>query len=132
MQQLVTIDLACLFWFQSLHNPWTDPLMKSISHLGDQAMLSGVMVGTFLFCLRVKAMRTGMLLLLVYVGGLCLTEAVKILVVRPRPDVANALVEPSRSGSFPSGHAVLSLVVYGSIAVALGRRLRSRGARALL
>ncbi len=126
MQPLVEIDLGALFWFQSIHNRWLDPVMQAITYLGDRWLMLGLVVAAFLYCLRVRAVRTGVLLLLVFGLAFLLTEGVKRGVNRPRPDVAYALAERSKSGSFPSGHSTLSLVVYGSLAVAVGRRLRSR------
>ncbi len=132
MQQLVTIDLAALFWFQSIRRPWIDPGMVGISHLGDMLILLLIMVGASLCFILGKSVRTGLLLLGTFGLAILLTEGVKELVRRDRPDIAYAVVTASSRGSFPSGHAVLGLTAYGSLAVALGRRWRSRGAVALL
>jgi undecaprenyl-diphosphatase len=133
MQQLVTIDLAALFWFQSIHNRWTDPLMKAITYLGAWWLLAGVVAVAFLLFLCAGMARTGIILVLVFGLAMLLGESVKRGVSRPRPDVANPLVqEKDANRSFPSGHALLSMMVYGSIAVALGRRSHHRSTKAFL
>ncbi len=56
---------------------------------------------------------------------LIIVVIVKLLVARPRPDQALQLVHES-SFSFPSGHAMTAVVIYGLMAFFLGRTL-SRG-----
>lgn len=52
------------------------------------------------------------LVLLTYPGGYLLNQALKRLVERPRPEIANQLT----SFSFPSGHAMLSMMYLLTIA----------------
>jgi undecaprenyl-diphosphatase len=132
MQQLVTIDLGALFWFQSIHSPWLDPVMLFITHLGDLPLLLGIVFLVGLICVWGKAWRTGVLLVAIFGLAVVLAEGVKVLVDRPRPDVAYSLVTRTSAGSFPSGHAVLGMTAYGTIAVVLARRLTSRRVVVLL
>jgi membrane protein DedA with SNARE-associated domain/membrane-associated phospholipid phosphatase len=48
-------------------------------------------------------------------GGEVLSQVIKYLVARPRPVFAQPLI-PESGYSFPSGHAVLSLIAYGLLA----------------
>jgi len=132
MQQLVEIDLGTLFFFQSVHHPWLDPVMIAITRLGDQPVLFALLGLTFLLCLYFRAWRTGLLLVVVFGLAWLLTQVTKDAVARSRPDVAYALVPRPKSGSFPSGHATLALTFYGILAIALGRRFTSRWATILL
>lgn len=64
------------------------------------------------------------------VGGLLISLLLKASFERPRPELVPYLCEVS-SSSFPSGHSMMSLVVYASVAVLLAemapRRLQKLG-----
>jgi undecaprenyl-diphosphatase len=60
-----------------------------------------------------------------------LSSAMKLGFRRERPFFSDPLAT-ERTYSFPSGHALVSLAVYGSIALVLARRLPTRGERVLL
>ncbi len=133
MYELVKIDLGALYFFtQAARQPWLDPVMVAVTHLGDQPVLFALLGLAFLTCLYFKAWRTGLLLLAVFGLAWLLTHFTKEAVARPRPDIAYPLVSRPKSASFPSGHATLALTLYGSCAIALGRRLTSRRATILL
>ena len=48
---------------------------------------------------------------------------VKLLVARPRPPDADAIIDPS-GFSFPSGHAATAMALYATLAFVIGRRAR--------
>ena len=59
-------------------------------------------------------------------GGYFLAVAVKVLVQRERPDVVPYLSLARGATSFPSAHAMMSVIVYGSIGLLLSARVRDR------
>jgi undecaprenyl-diphosphatase len=59
-------------------------------------------------------------------GGYFLAVAVKLLVQRERPDVVPYLSLARGATSFPSAHAMMSVIVYGSIGLLLSARVRDR------
>jgi len=132
MQFLEMIDLAALFWFQAQHRPWLDTFMEGVTLLGDRLAIVGVVLAAFALCVLLRQVRTGLWLVLCACLAILVSEMVKTVVNRPRPDVAFALVARPRSASFPSGHALLSMAVYGSLALAVTRRLRRRSHRILV
>ncbi len=68
-------------------------------------------------------------LVTVVVGQLVITNLIKVVVGRERPDVARLV---SASGfSFPSGHTAASAAMYAAIALVAGRN-RGRGTKAVL
>jgi undecaprenyl-diphosphatase len=64
-------------------------------------------------------------------GGVVLNEVMKLHFKRLRPDVPWAFVH-EHSFSFPSGHSVLAMVMYGVIVYKTQDKLRSNWARAAL
>jgi hypothetical protein len=64
-------------------------------------------------------------------GGVALDEVMKLHFKRLRPDVPWAFVH-EHSFSFPSGHSVLAMVMYGVIVYKTHDKLRSKWARAAL
>jgi undecaprenyl-diphosphatase len=63
------------------------------------------------------------------VGGMVLSGVLKALFGRPRPTVVPALVE-AHSASFPSGHSMMSTVVYLTLGALLARTTTRRRLRA--
>ena len=70
--------------------------------------------------------RTAVIFVLVVLAGMPLSDGVKLLVGRPRPDVPWRLIDLPHSPSFPSGHALESTIVYGGLALTAGRRCGAR------
>lgn len=66
---------------------------------------------------------TAAILWFIIVGGECITYFAKIFFNRPRPDNAVYMIE---SNSFPSGHAMISMVFYGFVAYLLFRNTKNR------
>ncbi len=67
---------------------------------------------------------------LAFVGAQVLSTGMKLGFQRERPFFPDPLSTES-TYSFPSGHSLVSLAVFGSIALVLARRLRSRDVRVL-
>jgi undecaprenyl-diphosphatase len=125
-------DLGTLFWFERLHRPWLDGFMLDVTHLGDTqtVLLASLIAATLLAAARrvaTAAIVVGALLL-----GLAISESVKPVVNRTRPDVAWRLAELPRSPSFPSGHSLCSMALYGGLGLVLSRRASPRALRILL
>jgi membrane-associated phospholipid phosphatase len=64
-------------------------------------------------------------------GGILLNNLLKIMIHRPRPLSETTLVTVY-GWSFPSGHAMNSMIFYGIIAYLLVREIRSWGAKAVI
>ena len=122
MDRLEGFDLGMLYWFGSWHRPWVDHLAIVLTHLGDPVVRHGVAVlGAGLLVLR-RRPRSALALLLVSVLSWGLEWGTKRAVGRVRPDVVWALVPVPDEPGFPSGHALGSMAIYGSLGL-LGRRL---------
>jgi membrane-associated phospholipid phosphatase len=124
-------DLAAHYVFQGMHRAWLTRIMLVVTHLGDRQVLVSLTIAAAVITFLLDQRRTAVLLLLALGLAAGTHEGVSRWVARPRPDVANPLIERSSTGSFPSGAATLSMTVYGCLAIVLARR-QKRGDRKLL
>ncbi len=99
---------------------WLELAMRDITSLGSftvVALLSLVAIGY----LVIDGKRAAALFVLVAItGGVALSEGLKHLFARPRPDLVAHLVEV-QTASFPSGHAMLSAVTFLTLGALLAR-----------
>jgi undecaprenyl-diphosphatase len=127
-------DGALLTWLRDgadLSQPrapgWVTALFSEITHLGGTVTLTlatMVVIGLLLF---ERKDRAAMLVALSVAGGTFISTMTKLGVARPRPDLVPHLVEVT-SPSFPSGHAMLSAVVYLTLGAMLAQFEFSRPA----
>lgn len=109
--------------------PWMTALTIFITYLGSGPVLFAFVIALFFVLLIWKRPADAKWFVAAAVFGQITSSAAKILVRLPRPD----LVEPpltSFSGySFPSGHALMSSVVYGTAVLLSFRYFRRKSAR---
>lgn len=132
MERLEAYDLGMLYWFNSWRGPWLNPALMFISHLGDLVVILAVLLAGIVLMSVLRQRRLAGILLIVALIGWGIEWGVKLAVDRPRPDISNALVRPSAQPSFPSGHALMTMAVYGSLAMLLRRVNRRLGAALLV
>jgi undecaprenyl-diphosphatase len=104
---------------------WTLNVGRDLTALGgftDLSLLTAVTVG-FLFMARKRS--AAVFLLVAIVGGTLLSMLLKDVFERPRPVVVPHLME-ERSSSFPSGHSMMSAVVYLTLGALLDRFVEGR------
>lgn len=115
MEALLQMDARILLWIQEyLRNDFLDPIMKFITHLGDDGILwIGLLV--ILLCIP-KTRKTALLgaaslLLTFIITNLCL----KPFIARVRPyeviEGLTRIIEKQSDRSFPSGHTANSMAV---------------------
>jgi membrane-associated phospholipid phosphatase len=117
-----------------LHGRATEPLtdiFRAITTLGNFVTLVVVAVIAVAVFWRRKERTDAIFVASAFVGAQVLSSGMKLGFQRERPFFPDPLATES-TFSFPSGHALVSLAVYGSIALVLGRRLRRRSDRFLL
>ena len=94
--------------------------MIDITAMGSETILTLVTLMALGFLLLRKRYRQTLLVAAAVGGGAILSGILKSLFSRARPDVVPRLAEVS-SGSFPSGHAMNSAIIYLTIAVLIAR-----------
>lgn len=99
---------------------WLEVIMRDFTALGGVAVLTTVtvLVAGFLFLTRKR--HAAWMVVLSVVSGVMLSSLLKWVFARPRPDlVPHATTVYSQS--FPSGHAMLSAIVYLTLGALLAR-----------
>jgi undecaprenyl-diphosphatase len=127
------LDSGILLAFRNGSDPsgprWVEELARDITALGSFGVLTLLVSAsvTFLFMARQKT--DAWTMLASSVGGIAVTNVLKALLLRARPDPILHSVYVD-SPSFPSGHAMMSTVTYLTLGAFLARELRSRSLKA--
>lgn len=117
-------DDAVLRWIGEHRSPTLEPIMLEITLLGTGSVVIALVAVTALFLWLTRHRYSAILLLVATVGGILLNNLLKIGFGRPRPELFEWGTHVV-SLSFPSGHAMSSAVVYGTVAY-LAARLQRR------
>jgi undecaprenyl-diphosphatase len=122
-------DQGLMYRFGTLHSPWLDEVMQWASRVGDPWTLDVMAVLAILAFLALRQWRAAVVMSLTALIAFGISEATKAYVQRDRPDMAWRVVHRPHSYSFPSGHALNSMAIYGTAAMLTARRLSRRAAR---
>lgn len=108
-------DTTFLLWLHQFANPNLDNLMLLITNLGDP-IIAVIVAGVSILLLWWRHYREeAKVFVLACLGGLILNTGLKLFFSKPRPELWHHLIS-EKSFSFPSGHALGSMVLYGFIA----------------
>jgi membrane-associated phospholipid phosphatase len=110
--------------------PFTD-VFRAITTFGNFATLIVVVVIAVTVLWRRGERTDALFVAVAFLGAQVLSSGMKLGFRRERPFFPDPLATES-TFSFPSGHALVSLAVYGSIALVVARRLPRRRDRILL
>jgi undecaprenyl-diphosphatase len=123
--EFAMLEQTLLRWIAGLHNPVNDAIMMFFTRIGGFAGM-----GVFLIVLAAVLLYYGYRLLtlgvaLAGIGGMVINYGLKTAFQRARPTVFPSPLELN-SYSFPSGHAMISLVGFGVAAFVAMRLLKRR------
>jgi len=115
---LTLFDVTLLNWLHARATPAGYAVASAVSLLGSPAALGAVALGgSLLLAIRRQWIILGGWVA-AFAGGGLLDVLLKVVIRRPRPPYAAAFLTDS-SWSFPSGHAMGSLIGYGMLAYVL-------------
>jgi membrane-associated phospholipid phosphatase len=114
-------DTSVLFAIQKLQQPWLTPIMVFITNIGDPTLLVSLCVIVSIGLVVRKQKSEAMTVAIAAFGALGLNFLLKQLFERSRPALWSRVVDV-RFYSFPSGHAMLSIVIYGILGYLLTTR----------
>ena len=112
-------------WLVGAVTPALARIFMGITQLGNGYVLAGVSLGLCLWWARKRLWRLSIGLVMSVAGAALLNFCLKDLFERPRPDNPDAWAKAA-GFSFPSGHAMISLVFFGFIAYALIHSFRNQ------
>ncbi len=110
---------------------WVEEAVRDFTALGSTAVLTLLVLSVVIFLSLTERRRLAVTVLLCTLTGTALSNAAKYFFARPRPDLVPHQVEVY-TASFPSGHALMSAVVYLTLAVLISRTQRSFAAKAFI
>jgi undecaprenyl-diphosphatase len=116
---LVDVDRAIYAWLQGLRTQWGDDVMVTVSQLGSAYVMIPLIAAVGVWFAITRRFRTLAYWVAAAVFAELLVGALKYGLGRARPPTAYVAIDEY---SFPSGHAALSMVVYGFLAFLLGHR----------
>jgi membrane-associated phospholipid phosphatase len=122
------MDESILQWFQSHRSDLLNQIMLEATVLGSGAVLIVLVLIASVFLWLTKHHWSVYILLMGVFGGQLINGLLKGYFERPRPTVVE-FVDEVHSLSFPSGHAMTSMIVYGSIGYLVARLEPTRGLR---
>ncbi|MEI4472525.1 phosphatase PAP2 family protein [Frigidibacter sp. MR17.24] len=131
-------DEAVLLWMRNTTDralpagpAWLETVMRDLTALGGVTVL-GMLVASVVGLLWFQSRhRTAIFLLIAVAGGQLFSNVAKAIFDRPRPDLVphGTLVT---SASFPSGHSMMSAVIWLTLAAMVARTEPSRALRVYL
>ena len=104
---------------------WMPTAVGDLTALGGTAVLTLMVIIVIAFLILRKKWASALLVLCASVGGTILGTVLKSLFQRQRPSVVPHLTEVT-SLSFPSGHSMLSAVIYLTLGALLARTTKDR------
>jgi undecaprenyl-diphosphatase len=123
-------DDAVMRWIALHQNPKIQAVMLEVTALGTGTVVGMLVLVAGMFLWLNSHKHSALLLIAATVGGILLNNLLKIGFSRPRPQIFEWGTHAA-SSSFPSGHAMSSIVVYGTVAY-LAARLQQRAATRVL
>ena len=124
-------DEAVIRWLGENRTPALDAVMIEVTALGTGTVVLMIVAIAALFLTLSARKYSAILLLVAASGGILLNGILKLGFDRPRPSIFVPEVH-AVSSSFPSGHAMSSAIVYGTVAYLAARLHRRRWARWLV
>jgi len=111
-QKSFNFDQSLLIKIHAFSDPHLDAIMVAITHLGNPTSIVIVFTLSFLLLLWHKDYLEAKILIVASLGAFFLNVGLKLFFTKNRPQLWDQLII-EKSFSFPSGHAIGSMVLYG-------------------
>jgi len=110
---------------------WLEETMRDFTALGSTGVMTLIVIIAVLFLLMTHKYSTAFFVVFAVVGGSLLNNLLKIGFARPRPDIVAHGAEVF-TPSFPSGHSMMSAVVYLTLGTLLARSQKEQSVKLLI
>ena len=117
-QEANALDAFATPLLHSLSNPVFDAVMGALTNIGSITVVGPLCVVAIVLLVWRRHVYEALFLAVSIAGSVALDESLKLIFHRPRPQFDWAQVQPEFS--FPSGHAMNSLVFYVAIGLLVG------------
>lgn len=114
-KEAFAFDQTFLLWLHTFANPHLDTVMLFITKLGNPNTIVSVALVTLGILLWRRYQEEAQIFVITCLGALILNTELKLFFSKVRPQLWELIIT-EKSFSFPSGHALGSLVLYGFIA----------------
>lgn len=130
--QTEAFDNGILRFMGNVGAPWLDMMALEVTALGARVVVYMVVLVASAFLWQSRHHYSAALLWVSVIGAGLVNTVLKVSFNRPRPDVFPWRTQHVGLASFPSGHAMTSIVVYGTLAFLIGRLAPTRWLRRLV
>lgn len=110
---------------------WVEEMVRDFTAFGSHSVVIFILLAAAGFLFLQRKQRSMVLLMSAVLGGLILTDLLKIGFDRPRPEFLSP-VAATMSPAFPSGHALLSATAYLTIGALVARVQEGRAVKIYL
>jgi len=117
------IDASILLALHQIQTPWLDQWMLGVTALGQPTFLVIVTLSISTVLLLRRQLPEAVILAIAALGATGLNTLLKEAFARARPELWQRVIDV-RYYSFPSGHAMVSLVIYGLIGYLLATHFK--------
>lgn len=117
---LLRMDHAVFYFMQAIRTSSLDRFFLAWTELGDAAVNIPVSFAVLFFLLFYKNHRGAVFWSIAVMGGAVLTKLFQIVLQVPKP---MPLYQSLSAWSFPGGHVVMTVVIYGFLSILLTRKL---------
>jgi undecaprenyl-diphosphatase len=107
---------------------WVEEMMRDFSAMGSTGVLTLMVLAIAGFLAMTRKTHAGLFVLASVAGGVLISQTMKWAYARPRPDLVPHSAEVFTT-SFPSGHSMMSAVVYLTLGALLARTQADRAAK---
>jgi undecaprenyl-diphosphatase len=108
---------------------WFEEMMRDFTAMGSTGVLTLMVLAIAGFLAMTRKGNSALFVLAAVIGGTLLSQTMKWAYARPRPDLVPHGAEVY-SASFPSGHSMMSAVVYLTLGALLARTQQGRVVKA--
>lgn len=120
-QEAFTFDQAILLWIHSFSNPTLDWIMYYITRMNDPDKVLAISMTAVAIMLWRRYYQEAKILTIISFGTLLLSFGLKLVFAKPRPTLWQSAIKET-TFSYPSGHALVAIAIYGFLAYVLATR----------
>lgn len=128
-RHITHFDTDILHWMHTHQEPWLLPIAKTLALMGSPPTIVGIAVLGVVVGLAWRKVRGAAWTLPIAVAGAgIIIQGIKLEFHRPRPTLYSPLLHET-GYSFPSGHSLIAIVVYGLLGYFAMHLVKERGKR---